>query len=167
MSGRWKQPHVSPKVETLDVNIRYAISYSPQPLHCENDKMLLGTIKQMYNIIRKLNYCKLEVVIESSPTGRLHYHGWIQITQIAPFILFDIPIMVKEGTYEIDTCNDKWKEYVYKQKDIWEPYIKKQQFPLCYTYKLVSQHIEVSTERPLEKKKRKESGILKSDPLDL
>lgn len=70
-------------------------------------------------------YVLLILHVEASPSGRLHFHGFIRIYDIPNFILFMVPAINEFGSSEMDTCNDiiTWTTYVNKQSEIWSNYI--------------------------------------------
>ena len=64
--------------------------------------------------------------MESSSTGRMHFHGIIKIRDIGRFLMTDLRSIGAAGTYEIDTLNDTpeiWYEYCLKQYHIWNDII--------------------------------------------
>lgn len=110
------------KPEDVVEGTEYTFSFNPeeQPLFQRFYSMTLNNLKdwsqQQDNVFRSLKYCKINVVMEISSGGRLHYHGYITITDTVNFFLKTIKHLKHYGTYEIDviTDPDKWSAYVYK-----------------------------------------------------
>lgn len=136
MPSEWNQKHKCIKPELLNDNT-YAFSFSPNPPNCnEHTERLVATIKTVTRLFKRLTYCRIKAAIESSASGRFHYHGTIKILNIPQFILHDMPLLQADATYEIDTIQDKsiWENYVYKQRHIWEDFIEKKDLPQAYRY---------------------------------
>lgn len=72
-----------------------------------------------------MKYAEVDMILEVSSSGKLHYHGYICITDIPNFFFYDIPRLRQEGCYEIDTFDDYWPDtYLIKQKGIMEKWSK-------------------------------------------
>ena len=143
MPGEWKlnRPHKCPKTEDLEINVKYAFSYSPDgrllgSTNNDHSSRLADTIKHVTRTMKKLSHCHVICALESSSSGRFHYHGTIEINNIGKFILNDMPLLQKDATYEIDTIKDMcvWETYVYKQRSIWATLIESMNLPLNYRY---------------------------------
>lgn len=67
----------------------------------------------------------VELRLEVSPLGRLHYHGMIQFRNLEAFFVDIIHDLTTIATIEIDKINDKeiWDNYVTKQNIIFPPRI--------------------------------------------
>lgn len=118
------------KPEECHMDKLYSFSYNPeeQPLFEKFYKMKLNNLRDWSNqqrqILSSLRYCTVDVVQEISSKGRLHYHGYIMITDIVRFYLHDLAKLRHYGTYEIDhiTDEDVWRTYVYKQERFMKQY---------------------------------------------
>lgn len=91
--------------------------------------------KSIFKWFTHFKFANFTYCIEASPTGRLHIHGWIAITNIKEFYCGELPQLAKiqgfmspantewdaKGTYKT------WDEYCYKQQHIikigWETVI--------------------------------------------
>jgi len=71
--------------------------------------------------------------VEISKLGRLHFHGTIKISTLWKFYYYDVPKLMKDGAFEIDTISkyEEWMAYVDKNKD--EMYEMMKSFGLPYT----------------------------------
>lgn len=126
--------HKAPKLETLEKGGFYAITLSPEDIRDKetykvpNNIQVLEDFRTKYrdieNILKtKLGGSYVELYPEFSPTGRLHFHGVINITDLFTFSYHDLFIFQKLGMYEIDTMDDipKWTLYMGKQAHIFKP----------------------------------------------
>lgn len=112
------------KPEEVVDNTLYTFSFNPeeQPMFQKFYSMTLNNLKdwsqQQHNILTSLKYCKVECYMEISSGGRLHFHGYIKITDTVNFFLKTIKHIRHYGTYEIDhiTDHEKWSEYVSKME---------------------------------------------------
>lgn len=123
------QLHKAIKPEQCVVGQRYAFSFNPldQPKFVQFHKVTLTTYTDWQNGVRKhlsFKHAKVNVFMEISSKGRLHYHGFIIIQNIVKFYLHDLPRLRMEGSYEIDTISDLpiWHEYLVKQKSFMLPW---------------------------------------------
>lgn len=137
------------KMETLHKNQCYAVTLSPPDRRSiTGAKMVTGNELQTYKILemninedlqlfKKLKFSSLEIYPELSPTGRLHYHGLIQIHDVLRFMYHDLHIL-NQISYEIDTLSNdeqsviKYTNYVVKQTTYWDDYkdFTSTEFPL-------------------------------------
>jgi len=127
----------------------YAFSYNPEPMKLkENGEYLF---KREYNRMNKLLYLLkgslVEVYPETSPSGKIHFHGTITILNFPTFCLIDLYTLQACGTYEIDLMTDKekWTTYCIKQSKYWKPYCKKRKLKYC-----ISNAFIASLSRPRE-----------------
>lgn len=122
-------PHSSIKLELIKLNTNYSFSFNPKPLLCGDDseKYIKKTLLNLHELLRKMDYCNITLFLESSPLGRLHFHGTIAIRKVAQFALHDMPRLIEAGTFEIDNIENEniWNDYCAKQKHIWKCYIEK------------------------------------------
>lgn len=135
------QKQKAPKMEQYIINVIYAITLSPPDRRqlngakmikgneLETYKTLMENINEDLQYFKKLKYSSLELYPELSPTGRLHYHGYIQIKDILKFTYHDLHLL-NQISYEIDTMSEdpcgiyKYEQYVLKQKELWKPFIE-------------------------------------------
>lgn len=115
-ASRWSLP----AMEHAKVNLLYAFSFNPesQPCSWASDKMNKW-FTDMIKVLGHLKACTVEMSIEISKLGRLHFHGTLQISSLWKFYYYDVPFLCKEGSFEIDTIKsiDEWQAYVDKNKD--------------------------------------------------
>lgn len=139
----FKHKHSCIKPEDCDITKYYTFSFNPveQPEFVSFYKTHLNSLKDWSDNIKtnllKLHFCKYHLACEISTGGRLHYHGYIRITNIVKFYLQDLAYLKTLGTFEIDkiTDNIKWDTYVYKQKIFMEPYCQTEDI----TYELTNE----------------------------
>lgn len=89
--------------------------------------------------------CEFELYPESSPSGRIHFHGYVRITNIVEYIRdlpdlldkFTVCIKFVEDCEEIGSDDDvknrkyqTWQAYCEKQKNIFEKLCGIYQYPL-------------------------------------
>lgn len=156
------QKNKSLKLEDLRTGVRYAVTLSP-PECRDKDTARSNTVRtfddfkakyiELKLFIGKLHSCKLELYPELSPTGRLHYHGFLQIKNIFTFMWHDL-YLLNQIVYEIDTIKDEdiWILYVSKQAHIMKPALDmfEEPYPMEYRPKEqkvirpdLQQHIEM------------------------
>lgn len=114
-SARWSLP----SMEDLKLNMPYAFSFNPeaQPRDFNVDcipKWFTSIIKT----VGKLKACTVEMSVEISKLGRLHFHGTLTVHKSWQFYYYDVPMLCKEGSFEIDTIGkiDEWQTYIDKNK---------------------------------------------------
>jgi len=115
----------APSPEDISTDEVYSFSYNPkdQPLLAPiNHRDVFGTnlqcwMEEQKQFFTRLKHCEVDIVLEISKNGRFHFHGYINIKDIARFYASDIRRLQVKGSYEIDIINDpeKWREYVSKQ----------------------------------------------------
>lgn len=129
---------VCPKPEEITLNTPYCFTISPkdQPELNLNDPILGvansrldSAVRSMRAHLMRLGGCYIKVNTELSSTGRIHYHGWITITDIKLFYLHDYEVLQKYGTYKINKETElmdadkakykTWNSYIIKQSTIW------------------------------------------------
>lgn len=129
------------KMEDMKLNTCFAVTLSPPDYRnivgcgskmikgneLETTRQLESHLNDNIQYFKKLKYCKLEIYPELSPTGRLHYHGYIEIKDIVKFYYHDL-YLLNEISYEIDTIDPETQktyiEYITKQQRLMEPIIK-------------------------------------------
>lgn len=114
--ARWSLP----AMEHLITNNDYAFSYNPeaQPASWAIDK-LPKWWADMAKIFGALKASDVNIAVEISKLGRLHFHGTIKVTSKWKFYYYDVPNLMKDGSFEIDTIKERkdWDTYVDKNKD--------------------------------------------------
>lgn len=123
------------KPEDVKVGESYSFSYNPedQPLVELFYKVKLNTFSAWsrfyYDLFKSMKYCQVHLQMEISSGARLHYHGYIIITDIVKFFMYEIKRLRHYGTYEIDTIKDrdKWEAYIDKQGDIMKIFCAKEE----------------------------------------
>lgn len=126
------------KFEDIEIDVQYAISINPLNEYSVSQKPIQW-IKKNYDLLQQIvRGCTLELYPESSPTGRLHFHGYITIHDIFEYLKFLHGLAVY-GTYCIKTItppiDNEEEEYVIQEDseesespyDTWEKYCRKQQ----------------------------------------
>ena len=119
-----KNPHPSrwtlPAMEHMKINEQYAFSYNPesQPGSYSSDRIPKWWTEQI-KLFGCLKASTVEIAVEISKLGRLHFHGTIQISSLWKFYYYDVPKLMGNGSFEIDTISkhDEWMAYVNKNKE--------------------------------------------------
>lgn len=119
-----KNPHPSrwnlPSMEHMKANTKYAFSYNPesQPCSYASDR-IQKWFTEMIKLFGSLKGCIIDLSVEISKLSRLHFHGTIEVTTLWKFYYYDVPKLMKDGAFEIDTIDkhDEWMAYVNKNKE--------------------------------------------------
>lgn len=120
--------HKGIPLEFMETNKKYAFTFNPaaQPLSKMRASLDVW-YRQMYEIFIKYNDTIIvNLYIEASPTGRLHFHGSIEVLHLIKYTEF-LREINSICSYEIDTIEDEsvWDKYITKQSSIWEHHFKK------------------------------------------
>lgn len=112
---------VSP--EEIERDCDYAISYNPDDSHQHWHKDSRVTLCEefMRNLLWTINkWALVDVQMEVSKQGRLHFHGTIKVQDVRGFFVFAIRRLQDNGTYCIKTIDDQkaWQEYCTKQSNL-------------------------------------------------
>lgn len=97
----------------------YAFTINPKQ-ECKSSN-IKGWYRDQWNELRSIiKGCSAQLHLESSPTGRLHWHGYIKVTNVADFRSF-LYALALHGTYVIKEQFEgrEWEEYIQKQRNIW------------------------------------------------
>lgn len=121
------------KPEDCVIDTLYSFSYNPeeQPDIQRFYNIRLNEFEswsqRVYEVFASLRYSHIRTYMEISRSGRLHFHGYIKIKDIVQFYFYDLRKLKHYGTFEIDFINDplKWDLYIKKQKEMMEPFCKK------------------------------------------
>ena len=139
-TSRWSLP----AMEHAKINIDYAFSYNPesQPGSYSSDRLQKWWI-EMAKLFGSFKASTVNLSVEISKLGRLHFHGTIKISSLWKFYYYDVPKLMSDGSFEIDTINkhDEWMAYVDKNKD--EMYEMMKSFGLPYT--LATEKVKIHT----------------------
>jgi len=115
-TSRWSLP----AMEHAKTNTLYAFSYNPesQPVSYASDRIQKWWV-EMVKLFGSLKGSTINLSVEISKLGRLHFHGTIEISTLWKFYYYDVPKIMKDGSFEIDTISkhDEWLAYVDKNKD--------------------------------------------------
>lgn len=115
-TSRWSLP----AMEHMKTNIKYAFSYNPesQPCSYASDR-IQKWYTEMIKLFGSLKGSFIDLSVEISKLGRLHFHGTIEVSTLWKFYYYDVPKLMKDGSFEIDTISkyDEWIAYVDKNKD--------------------------------------------------
>lgn len=121
------------KFEEMQEEVMYAVTINPDDdYQCWNEHFtelrLTAFIDKTKNVLHKLtkDSCHLELYIETSPVGRLHYHGYITLYNKIDFYINCIHELLKHFHIEIDTLTEdnKWETYITKQQLLFNKCIK-------------------------------------------
>jgi len=93
-----KDLHSAPDVETLQTEIPYAISINPIEEWNPSQLPMTWVIKSSSQIVECMRGVEMTLYPESSPTGRLHYHGLIIIKDIIEYLSF-LNVYKKYGSF--------------------------------------------------------------------
>lgn len=138
------------KLEHIEIGQQYAITINPKHVPDIDDEVnvRIWNRQQYDKLIFYKDKVNLIVYLESSPKGRLHYHGTYIPTSYINHIVF-LDFLKDYGQYKIDTigeCNqyceprkdfheesctglEKWIKYCTKQSHIFGPLFEKSLIP--------------------------------------
>lgn len=126
------RPYKLPPPEEIVPDAVMAFTYNPSFTPTDDEILDLPTyINELTDVFRKLKYCKLHLAHEISCNAKWHLHGYIKITDVMRFYIFDLKHLKSDGVFEIDTISDplKWKDYVYKQKALMTDFLASHKVP--------------------------------------
>jgi len=126
----FKRLHTFPPPEKVKLTDMLTFTLNPSDTPYINRKGERKVILEPFfnDIIKglgKLRYCEYKLYPEISSTGKWHFHGTIQLTNIINFYLYDVPLMQELGAIEIDTIKDLdiWMAYCTKQAELMKAYL--------------------------------------------
>lgn len=122
------------KPETVRERDSYAITLNPNDSN-QPRRTPVGFSdwwKDMNGMFSRWTSCDLELYCELSSRGRAHFHGVIEIKDLANFYYYDVPKMLLHFSVEIDTIKDM---------DVWQFYCRKQD---CFMQNFI--HREIMSE---------------------
>lgn len=115
-TSRWTLP----SMEHAKIDTEYAFSFNPesQPVSYASDRLQKWWI-EMAKLFGSFKGSTVKLSVEISKLGRLHFHGTIKISTLWKFYYYDVPKLMKDGAFEIDTIGkyDEWMAYVDKNKN--------------------------------------------------
>ena len=116
---------ISPELITVDTEYTFTVNPSDdfQFFKEIGSERIKKAQNHMTYIIRQNPNVKINLQLEISRTGRLHWHGTLMfkhLKHVTTFFLETIPDLLTKHHIEIDTIADKakWKEYCLKQKHL-------------------------------------------------
>lgn len=116
----------APKLEDLSVDKLYSITINPKGNVDEwTEVAIYKFYRHTYDELQKFKGVEFVLHLESSPIGRLHYHGIMSIKSLIDYVKF-ISWFSSNCAGEIDEISDlnKWTDYIFKQSSIWKPFLK-------------------------------------------
>lgn len=127
--------HSGMKIEDISLGSTYAVSINPESQPKSNKQVdVYIWYREWYDILVQLSKDNpMKLYIESSPTGRYHFHGNIVINDYHKYINL-LRLLKNICTYEFDTLthdnsdmhtSTTWEIYISKQSAIWKPYFEK------------------------------------------
>lgn len=128
-------PHKVPILEPqyMEINKKYTFTVSPDDSYQFFDQLgserITKATNHMQSILDKNHFLDIDLWIDVSRTGRIHWHGTILFKHINHIRLFYEELVhewTKKHQLEIDTIADegKWTEYCQKVKHLWNVNIK-------------------------------------------
>jgi len=105
----------------------YTFSYNPevQPV-LYNGTVEYGDwlMEQRRHLSEYDKTCSLQLFMDISTSGRLHWHGIIKIHNLKNFMIFTLPLIIKRASTEIDFLTDpvEWHNYCTKTLHILDEY---------------------------------------------
>ena len=126
------RPYKLPSPEEMSDDLM-AFTYNPKIT--PNDKGRLNMelyYNELIDVFWNLQYSNVKLYHEISATGKWHLHGFIKIHNKMKFTLFDLPLLMQDGVFEIDTIGDMegWLVYIHKQKQLMDDILKEYKIPL-------------------------------------
>lgn len=140
--------YICPKKETVSANDTFAFNFAPDDSKQFWDSPDRFTLFQTWiptYFTSALKGASIKVMIEVSPLGRLHLHGYITISNPMDFYLFTVRNLERYGTFVIKPIADE---------EIWQKYCTKQELLKEYIYAPI-----VAKPLNVQKKKRKSKEL--------
>lgn len=131
-NGFYKKKNVLLKLEEIDSDVYYAITYNPcdKYQHFKDGVRLTKCIKDIHEcLFYSCSVYELKLYPELSPMGRFHVHGTIKIKDPVQFCLIHVPHLTNRGTLVLKplTNEDEWEKYCNKQA-LFHAYVRDQTF---------------------------------------
>lgn len=125
------RPYKLPSPEEMSDDLM-SFTYNPKITPLDKGRLNLDLYyNEIIDIFWNLQYAKVKLYHEISCTGKWHLHGYIKILNKMKFTLFDLPLLMQDGVFEIDTIGDMsgWIVYITKQKVLMEEILKEYKIP--------------------------------------
>lgn len=116
------------KFEDMKIGVKYAFTFNP-----EYQPQDLNEVKKWYrfmydSFVMFKNGVEVTLWPESSPTGRMHFHGILKVIDFYEYFNF-VKYFVLRGHYDLDTIEEEkgkqsWQDYCSKQESIWKKYFE-------------------------------------------
>lgn len=108
-------------MEKLEHGEKYAFTITIEKQCRESlpQKRIMVVTRRTKDLLQRYNYIKFEIYPEISTYNcNIHFHGYIIIKDFFLFYMEFIPFMVHNASMTIKPINDedKWREYVFKNK---------------------------------------------------
>lgn len=137
-----KPAHQMIAPEEMQTGIMYAFTINPSDNHqFYGEEERVDKFHKRWQDILGSNLvlngiADLDLTLEVSKMGRLHYHGVITVLDKISFYVDFIPKIKNMCTFELDTMSDsdKWKKYCIKQ-DLFHKYITSAEILTLYRLK--------------------------------
>lgn len=118
-----------PSLEKLRCGITCAFTVNPEHQYFDFPDRLFMVLEDTQKALAT-EYAYYKFYTELSPTGRIHYHGWITIINPLRFYLGDVHRLTTFGTLSVKIIPtledfDEWEIYCIKQAHIMTLYDKK------------------------------------------
>lgn len=129
---KFKNSHTAPKMEDIELNQEMAFTFNPVS-EADPERPTLQFIsviyKKLFDLAKAGGFNWL-LYPEASQIGRIHFHGYIRITDIhkwirAVVVLKDIGTFAIKKTFDLPT-EDEENEVKESGKEKWDKYCKKQ-----------------------------------------
>lgn len=126
---------VAPQIENVKPCRQYTFTLNPSDQYQFWDDPLREIMivhKMAKYISDRANYLNIEVYLETSSVGRLHWHGtimFVDIEAIKRFYLSDLHALLAKNHVEIDTIGDsdedhqRWEDYISKQYEFMQIFL--------------------------------------------
>lgn len=115
-----------PKPEDVMLGEAYAFTLNPaeQPYCLMTHAKVVQFYDELKECMLKMHGCEITMHPELSVKQRLHFHGYIKITDKMLFYFHDITVLNNYGNIDIEKINDPliWDLYVYKNRDMMADY---------------------------------------------
>lgn len=120
----YKQKNVAIDPEDVDPKMLYALTICPESQYddTKNSTYLKRPEYVMSVIVNKLEHGKESFnyyLLPESKNGRIHAHGYLQITDPLHFDIFVLPLWKAFCTYYIKSSDSGWYTYCTKQCKLW------------------------------------------------
>lgn len=124
-----------PSPEDIAVGVKYSFTYNlndlyslAQGLNLQHAKVV-NFFDMVNEIVCAVKGCGITMYPEVSKRGRVHFHGYITVTDKMLFYMHDVNHLALHGNFEVDTIGDPliWDLYINKNRELtydWLKYVK-------------------------------------------